>query len=121
LARLLDPETPYETKVRNRVLFDAWDLALRLHPELVKRLGDAELAKPGRRMQAIAAVERTLAAEPKHPVALELKGLLYAGLSESEFVADAASGLPREFNYDYAEQLGLAFIEEKQVERGMAF
>jgi tetratricopeptide (TPR) repeat protein len=121
LSRLLDPETPYETRTRNRVLFDAWDLALRLHPELIKRLGEAELAKPGRRMQAIAAVERTLAAEPRHPVALELQAVLYAGLSEAEYVADAASGPPREFNYDYAEQLGLAFVEKNQTERGMAF
>ena len=40
LSRLLNPETPgYHPVVRKHVLFDAWDLALRLHPKLVERLG----------------------------------------------------------------------------------
>lgn len=124
LARLLDPETPYDPSVRGSVLFECYDLALRLHPELVKRLGSNELAKPGRRMQAIAATERKLAAEPNQPTALELKTWLYATLEESEFVGDAASGLPMEFNYDYVEQLGLALIDAREPERrerGMAF
>lgn len=122
LSHLLDPEVPYDVTVRNEVLFDAWNLALRIHPELTERLGEAELSRPGRRMQAIAAVERLLAVEPANETALEQKAFLYSGLKEAEFVADAASGAPPEFNYDYAEQLGLAFIEGgKQVERGMGF
>src|SRR5262249_10742064 len=48
LARLLDPESPQGSGFRDSVLFPAWDLALRLHPEIVKRLGARELAKPGR-------------------------------------------------------------------------
>src|SRR5205085_5024832 len=89
LSRLLNPETPYEPGVRRAVLFPAWDLALRLHPELVKRLGPAEVAKPGRRMEAIGATERRLREAPGDQVANELKTVLYAGLSEAEFAADA--------------------------------
>jgi tetratricopeptide (TPR) repeat protein len=124
LSRLLDPETPYRTDARWAVLFPAWDLALRLHPELVKRLGERELAKPGRRVEAIAAVERQLARHPDDPAAVELKRELYASLTEAEFVAAAATEPPAEFNYDYVEQLGLALVDEPdpaQVERGMAY
>ena len=95
LRRLLDPETPYSGDTRRGVLFGAWDLALHLHPELVKRLGPPELAKPGRRVEAIAGVERQLAANPGDPAAEELKRELYAELSEAEFVAAAATATPR--------------------------
>jgi tetratricopeptide (TPR) repeat protein len=125
LSRLLDPETPYPSaEVRRAVMFPAWDLALRLHPELVKRLGERELAKPGRRVEAIAAVERQLASQPDDPAALELRRTLYAGLTEAEFVAAAATEAPAEFNYDYVEQLGLALVDDPdpgRVERGMAY
>lgn len=124
LSRLLDPESVYDPQSRNAVLFEAYDLALRLHPELIKRLGENELLKPGRRMEAIAAVERKLAAEPKNPTAHELKTILYASLTESEFVGDAASGLPENFNFEYVEQLGLALIDSPDItkrDRGMAF
>lgn len=120
LARLLDPATPYSGESRKAILLDAWDLALRLHPELVRRLGESELEKPGRRMEAIGAVERRLRAQPNDARACELKDYLYAGLTESEFVADAASGAPDDFNYDYVEQLGLTLLET-QRERGMAY
>jgi len=122
LARLLDPETPYNTGTRKAVLFPAWDLALRLHPELVRRLGERELLKPGRRVEAIAAVERQLAKQPDDPAAVDLKRELYAGLNEAEFVAAAATEAPTDFNYDYVEQLGLALVDDpNQVDRGMAY
>ena len=124
IARLIDPETPYDTAVRQAVLFEAYDLALRLHPELVKRLGENELVKPGRRMQAIAATERKLKTAPNDPASRELRTMLYASLTESEFAGDAASGTPEEFNYDYVEQLGLALVDQPEPERrarGMAF
>jgi uncharacterized protein YciW len=124
LAKLLSPETPYEAAARKAVLFPAWDLAIRLHPELAKRLGGSELAKPGRRMEAIAATERQLAATPTDGAAEELKTVLYASLTETEFVSDAASGLPTEFNYDYVEQLGLALADNadpEQRDRGMGY
>ncbi len=124
LARLLDPETPYRSDVRKAVLFPAWDLATRLHPALVERLGPRELAKPGRRIEAIGAVERQLAKQPSDSSALELQRELYAGLSEAEFVAASANGAPTDFNYDFVEQLGLALVgeaDESRIERGMAY
>jgi tetratricopeptide (TPR) repeat protein len=121
LARLLDPAEPADPAVRQRVLLPAWDLALRLHPELIRRLGDAELAKPGRRMEAIAAVERALANDANHPVAGELKALVYAGLTEGEFRGNPpAAG---NFNFDHVEQIGLALIDDADParrDRGMA-
>jgi tetratricopeptide (TPR) repeat protein len=127
LSRLLNPETPgYHPKVRNHVLFDAWDLALRLHPRLVERLGFAELNKPGRRIEAIGAVERKLVAEPTHPAAKEYKTLLYSQLQEGEFIAamGASGAPPRDFAYEYVEQLGLALVDDadpERRERGMGY
>ncbi len=121
LNRLLDPEQPYVQPLRKEVLYPAFDLALRLHPELVRRLGDELLVKPGRRMEAIAAVERQLAVQPDDAGALELRRSLYSTLTESEFVSACTQGAPEPFNYDYVEQLGLALLESNQTERGMAY
>jgi hypothetical protein len=122
LTQLLNPATVYDPAVRRGVLFAAWNLGLRLHPEIVSRVGMAELDKAGRRMEAIAAVERQLADVPGDPTAVELKAMLYAGLTESEFTSDAASALPEAFNYDYIEQLGLALIDDPaKRDRGMAY
>lgn len=124
LSHLLDPAAPYDPPRRAGVLFDSWDLALRLHPELVKRLGPAELDKPGRRVEAIRAVERKLRRYPEDAVALELKRTLYAGLTEAEFLEAAADAPPSEFNYDTIEQLGLALIDDPdpaQVDRGIGY
>ncbi|WP_439626612.1 tetratricopeptide repeat protein [Gemmata sp.] len=125
LARLLSPETPgYHPVVRGRVLFDAWDLALRLHPKLVERLGWDELNKPGRRMELIAATERKLAAEPTNPAAKEYRTMLYAQLAEGEFIAAAAAGRPKDFSFEYVEQLGLALVDDADPdrrERGMGY
>jgi len=125
LQRLLDPATPgYHPTIRNAALYPAWNLALNWHPEVEKRVGWNELNKAGRRMEAIAAVERFIAANPADADAKELKTLLYSQLQESEFVADAASGPPADFNYDTVEQLGLALIDNpdaEQRDRGMAY
>jgi tetratricopeptide (TPR) repeat protein len=124
LRKLLDPESPYDGRYRKPVLFPAWDLALRLHPEIVAKLGENELAKPGRRIEAIGAVERTLREAPDDPSAVELKRILYAGLTEPEFVAATANDPPVDFNYDYVEQLGLALVDDPnpaQKARGMAY
>ncbi len=125
LSRLLSPETPgYHPAVRKQVLFDAWDLALRLHPRLVERLGWAELNKPGRRMEAIAAVERRLAAEPNNPVAKEFRTMMYAQLQEGEFISASSVALPKDFSFEYVEQMGLALIDDSDPdrrERGMGY
>ncbi|MFO0796170.1 MAG: tetratricopeptide repeat protein [Gemmataceae bacterium] len=113
LATLLDPETPgYHAGVRRSVLFPAWELALKHGPAaLQQRLGWAELDKPGRRIEAIAAAERAGADGQ------ELKTLLYSQLTEAEFVAASAGGPPAEFNYEYVEQLGLALVDDADPER----
>jgi tetratricopeptide (TPR) repeat protein len=121
LKALLDPTVPADPAIRNAVLFAAWDLALRLHPELVNRIGEAELALPGRRIEAIAATERVLTVRPDDATANELKAFLYAGLSEPEFLAAPPAV---DFNYDYVEQLGLALIDDADParrERGAAY
>jgi len=125
LSRLLNPETPgYHPVVRKRVLFDAWDLALRLHPRLVEKLGWDELNKPGRRMEAIAATERKLAAEPNNPAAMEYRTVLYSQLAEGEFISATSGGLPKDFSFEYVEQLGLALVDDTDPdrrERGMGY
>jgi tetratricopeptide (TPR) repeat protein len=123
LSAILDPaERP--GAVRDGVLFPSWDLALRVHPELVKRLGTAELARPGRRLDAIAAVERHLAKQPEDAAGIVLKRELYATLQEAEFLASSSAPSPEAFNYDYVEQLGQTLIADAdpaQVERGLAY
>lgn len=121
LNRLLNPEESYVHLIRQAVLFPAYDLALRAHPQIVERLGENLLNQPGRRMEAIAAVERQLRASPEDSTALELRRSLYSTLTEAEFVTACADQAPELFNYEYAEQLGLALIDTEQVERGTAY
>lgn len=118
LSRLLSPETPgYHALVRKNVLFDAWVLALDGPKALTDRLGWAEANKPGRRMEAIAAVERKLAATPNDPKATEYRTMLYSQLTEGEFISAAAAGEPKEFNYEHVEQLGLQLVDDNDPER----
>ena len=124
LRRLLDPETSYHQGVRRRVLFPAWNLALFWSAEVASRVGWKELDKPGRRVEAIGAVERQLAADANDKTAKDLKLALYDQLNESEFVAASAVEPPKDFNYDYVEQLGLALVDDADPdrrERGMAY
>ncbi len=126
LAQLLNPETAYpEGNSRGAVLFDAWALALRHHPRMVERLGEQHLAEPGRRIEAIRAVERQLAKTPDDATANDLRRSLYTSLTEVEFVsACGAAGPPQEFNYDFIEQIGLSLVEDadaNRAERGAGF
>lgn len=118
LSRLLSPETPgYHSGVRKAVLFDSWFLALDGPKALTDRLGWAELNKPGRRMEAIAAVERKLATVPNDTKANEYRTMLYSQLAEGEFISVAAAGEPTEFNYAYVEQLGYQLADDNDPER----
>jgi tetratricopeptide (TPR) repeat protein len=109
LRRVLDPAAcPAGDRSRQSVLVSAWQLALTLHPELNRRVGAVELAKPGRRLEAIAAVERALARTPEDAEVWKLKRLLYSDLTELEF----DTGPVAEFDYAYGEQLGLALLNE---------
>src|SRR5579884_82291 len=114
LEILLDP-TPFaaDDPQRAAVLFQAWQLALLLHPEMNRRVGTKQLAVPGRRMEAIAAVERVLATEPENAAAWDLKRLLYSGLTEAEYDVVAGARAATDFDHAYVQQLGLALLEDK--------
>lgn len=84
LEHLLTPPAQGSAQ-RRAVLLEAWNLALMLHPEMKRRVGEPQLALPGRRMEAIAAVERQLRVKPDDPTAWELKRLLYPGLTEEDY------------------------------------
>jgi len=76
---------------RRAVLLQAWNLALMLHPEMKRRVGLPQLALPGRRLEAIAAVERQLRSKPDDPTAWELKRLLYPEVAEEDYDLALAS------------------------------
>lgn len=144
LEGILDPSHFGKHSVeRQKVLLSAWQLALLLHEDLRKRVGQPQLAQPGRRMEAIAVVERHLAEHPNDQTIWGLKRLLYHDLTEAEYFAEAetwsdepevapspsSSGPmplfsrppqpPRRFDHEYVQQLGLALInDDRRWQRG---
>jgi tetratricopeptide (TPR) repeat protein len=103
---------------RHNVLLAAWQLALSLHDELRRRVGQPQLALPNRRMEAIAAVERHLAENPDDKTIWGLKRMLYQDVTEEEydtFAGGDTGGLTppaRHFDHEYVQQLGLALIDD---------
>lgn len=129
LASLLDPaQFGRHNPQRQKILLAAWQLALLLHEELRRRVGLPQLALPGRRMEAIAAVERQLAETPGDQTTHKLKRLLYHDVTEEEYFAEAetwpveepgAPAPPPRFDYEYVQQLGLALInDDSRWQRG---
>jgi tetratricopeptide (TPR) repeat protein len=114
LERLLDPSHyGADDPQRQNVLLPAWQLALLLHDELRRRVGQPQLALPNRRMEAIAAVERYLADHPDDQAIWGLKRLLYQDVTEQEYDAFAGVGLAApHFDHEYVQQLGLALIDD---------
>jgi tetratricopeptide (TPR) repeat protein len=111
-----------DDKSRREILFDAWQLALLGHPKLRQGVGDPQLELPGRRVEAITAVERRLAKTPDDPGAQEMRALLYGTLREDEYVAAAADGPVKDFGYAYAEGLGMSQIDDpERWQRGAFF
>jgi tetratricopeptide (TPR) repeat protein len=114
LERLLDPHHyGADNPQRLAVLLPAWQMALLLHEELRRRVGAPQLSHPGRRMEAIAVVERHLAANPDDPSFGPLKRLLYQDLTVAEY--DAGAGVDVAANYidhAYLQQLGLSLIND---------
>jgi tetratricopeptide (TPR) repeat protein len=108
---------------RAAVLVQSWQLAVTLHPELQRRVGAPQLALPGRRLEAIAAVEGRLAQNSGDQPAWDLKRVLYSGLSEADYkVVAGETGAVADFDYDYAQQLGLALIHDPaQWSRGAEY
>ncbi|HEY7313935.1 MAG TPA: tetratricopeptide repeat protein [Gemmataceae bacterium] len=98
---------------RHNVLLAAWQLVLLLHDELRRRVGQPQLALPGRRMEAIAAVERHLAENPDDQTTWGLKRLLYQDVTEHEYDDFAGQGIAApHFDHEYVQQLGLALIDD---------
>jgi tetratricopeptide (TPR) repeat protein len=96
---------------RRAILLPAWQLALTLHEELRRRVGVPQLAQPGRRMEAIAAVERHLADSADDEAVWGMKRQLYQDLTEADYGAAAGpAGAAADFDHGYAQQLGLALI-----------
>jgi tetratricopeptide (TPR) repeat protein len=131
LRSLLDPE-PFgrHNPQRQKILLAAWQLGLLLHAELKRRVGSPQLALPGRRMEAIAAVERHLAEDPADQSVWGLKRVLYHELTEDEYVAEVqtwadeqpGAAPPPRFDHGYVQQLGLALInDETRWPRGAAY
>ena len=116
LAHVLDPaHYGHDNPQRKLVLLQAWQLALILHQELRRRVGEPQLALPGRRMDAIAAVERQLAADPNDKDVWGMKRVLYADLTEPEYDYTAGAGLAADhFDHQYVQELGLALINDDQ-------
>ena len=117
LARVLDPvHHGRDNPQRRAVLLPAWQLGLTLSEELRRRVGLPQLAQPGRRMEAIAAVERRLAESNADEAAWGLKRLLYSDLTEEEYLQTMGDqpppGGPPAFDYSYVQQLGLALIDD---------
>jgi tetratricopeptide (TPR) repeat protein len=114
LERVLDPHHyGADNPQRLAVLLPAWQLALLLHPELRMRVGAPQLAQPGRRMEAIAAVERHLATNADDPAVLPLKRLLYQDLTPAEYDTGAGAGLAANYvDHSYLQQLGLSLIND---------
>jgi hypothetical protein len=124
LEHVLDPEAfaPADPH-RNQILFAAWRLALVLHPELRRRVGNPQLHQPGRRMEAIGAVERQLALDPDDATAWEMKRRLYGELREEDYLA-AMTGRQslRDFDHVYAEELGRALLAKSDMhERALEY
>jgi tetratricopeptide (TPR) repeat protein len=121
---LLDPDHYGRDNVaRNLVLLQGWQLVLTLHDELRRRVGEPQLAQPGRRMDAIGAVERQLAQQPDDQNTWGLKRLLYADLTEADYDAwTGPSNVAAHFDHAYVQELGLALInDEQRWQRGTEF
>lgn len=121
LDGLLDPAAwPAGDPARRSVLLPAWQLALLRSPDLAARAGQPQLAQPGRKLEAIAAVERVLAATPKDEDAWELKRTVYDKLGEDEY--DAAPPKEGEFDHAFVRERGLALLDDPaRWRRGIEF
>lgn len=111
LTDLLNPEGWFPGDApRKAILFDAWQLVLLVHPVLKERVGEPQLAAPGRRVEAICAVERQLALQPNDPTIVEFRKSLYEHLQERDYFESAKGAVPADFSHRYVEELGMTLI-----------
>ena len=113
LTRVLDPAVNApDDRHRKEVLMPAWRMAMTVE-ELKKRVAMPQLALPGRRMEAILAIERYLAENPQDQDVWGIKRLLYHEITEAEYDAYAGEGVGvKGFDHEYVQQLGLALIDD---------
>jgi tetratricopeptide (TPR) repeat protein len=113
LTGVLDPsQAGTDDQQRRDILLPAWRMAMTVG-ELNRRVGEAQLALPGRRMEAILAVERHLAEHPQDPDVWGMKRMFYHEVTEAEYDAGAgARQAVNGFDHEYVQQLGLALIDD---------
>lgn len=112
-----------DSPARRSVLFRAWHLALMLHPEMKRRVGNRLITFSDRKMEAIAALEREIAGQGNVQAALDLRPLVYSELSENDYATTVPSGqAAADFNHEHARELGLALIDKPdQWQRGCEY
>lgn len=114
LRELLD-DSAWEASdaYRASMLLPAWQLALVQHSELRRRVGLPLIEKEGRRLDALAVVERQLADHPNDAEARDFKEFLYEGLSENEIRARMGDGkAPEVVDYEHCRQTGSALLND---------
>ncbi len=113
LIRLFDPQawSDAEQPSRRKVLFPAWQLALLRSRELANRMGRSQLSLPGRRMEAIAAVEQAFTQAPNETEIWEMKRLLYDGLTLEQYQQRRPVTID-EFDPGFARELGRALLTD---------
>jgi tetratricopeptide (TPR) repeat protein len=117
LGTLLAGEVPADPKARRKVLFRGWQLALVLHPEMRRRVGEQLIQHSARRFEAIAAVERELAAlreaNADDAAAWDVKRVVYGPLTEPMYLEQVTEGkVADEFDYRYVQEMGLALLDQ---------
>lgn len=92
LRGLLDDRAarPEQQASRAAVLTRGWELALWLHPRMVREVGEPLLAA-GRRFDALAAAEERLRRQPGDPVAVQIKHRLYPEVTLAEYAQEAGA------------------------------
>jgi tetratricopeptide (TPR) repeat protein len=116
LLQLLDAGQfgPEQQESRRRVLLPAWQLALLQHRELSRRVGE-RLFHEGRRMDAIAVVEESARQKPLEEAGLELKKVLYAGITQAEYDREAGAAplqQASQFDHKYLYEQGLELLDD---------
>jgi tetratricopeptide (TPR) repeat protein len=116
LERVLGHAYPAGSVERKAALFQSWQLALLAHDGMKQRVGLPQLALPGRRMEAIVAVEQHLVQNPNDSSAWSLKRMLYQDVTVADY--DEAAGTHEavvpHFDHSYAQELGLALINDPE-------